>query len=65
MGDALCDLQLVILFHLFVLGTKSNPAVLKYFDYEKEREMMEIVPEMIPEFVVPDLTGFNVSDTLS
>lgn len=53
---------LLYLSYLSLLGTKSNPAVLKYFDYEKEREIMETVPEMIPEFVVPDLTGFKVCE---
>jgi len=42
-------------------GAQQNPAVIKYYDYVKDREIHEVVPEMIPEFVVPDLEGFKVS----
>ena len=48
------------LFHLLYIGSKSNPAVIKYYDYVKEREMIETVPEMIPEFIVPSLANFKV-----
>ena len=35
--------------------------MIKYYDYAKEREIIESFPEMIPEFIVPDLTDCNVS----
>lgn len=45
---------------LFLIETKPNPALLSYYDYVKDREIKELIPEMIPEFVVPDLTDFQV-----
>lgn len=43
------------------IGAKENCAVLTYYDYVKEREVTEIVAEMIPEFVVPDLSKYKVN----
>ncbi|XP_067951658.1 uncharacterized protein [Watersipora subatra] len=45
--------------------SKSNPAVIKYYDYVKEREMIETVPEMIPEFIVPSLANFKLKPYVS
>lgn len=45
-----------------IVEAQWNPSVIKYYDYVKERELKEHIPEMVPEFVIPDLSDFKVSE---